>query len=195
MSEMAMTKSSSSHGGKRKGAGRPRFTQTGKTETFSTRLTPQTRDLLDAEAARRGESVSKTAEDLLVMALEEVAGLRQPRALKALLTLIEKLSGTFSEWDTNPYWYAAFRTAIVELVDALRPGGEIVKPDDDYPSAEDWGHFEMRDLFLEAERHAHTHARGKVPADHLRVIPGYMRFHYGMADAFKDLNLKSKRGK
>ena len=88
-----MTKSSSSHGGKRKGAGRPRFTKTGKTEFFTTRITPRTRRLLEAEARRCGDSLSVVAEGMLLMALEKRGEMRhRSRKLRALFFLIERLA-------------------------------------------------------------------------------------------------------
>lgn len=58
-------------GGKRKGAGRPRLTKTGKTSYFSTRITPETRALLETEARRSGLSLSTTVERLLRLGLYE----------------------------------------------------------------------------------------------------------------------------
>jgi len=114
-----MTKSKGiGRGGRRKGAGRPRFAKTGKTEFFSTRITPKTRDLLEAEARRRGESVSSVAEDLLQLGLEEMAAIRNPQPLKALLFLVEMLripdycgdhlDDSYS-WQSNPYMFVSVR--------------------------------------------------------------------------------------
>ena len=52
-------------GRRRKGAGRPRITKTGKTSYFSTRITPETRALLETEARLSGLSLSTTVERLL----------------------------------------------------------------------------------------------------------------------------------
>src|SRR6516225_634173 len=87
---MTMTKSKGiGRGGHRKGAGRP--PETGKTSYFSTRLTPKTRSLLEAEARRRGRSLSEVAEDLLQLGLEEIADLERPKPIRALLFLISTL--------------------------------------------------------------------------------------------------------
>jgi hypothetical protein len=133
-----MTKSSlKSHGGRRKGAGRPRFTKTGKTEFFSTRITPKTREMLEVEAQRRGKSLSEVAEDLLQMGLEEIADLNTPKPLKALLFLISSLGQVAPghlwpdpkySWNANPYMFVAFRAAIIGLLDRLRPPGEVTTP-------------------------------------------------------------------
>jgi hypothetical protein len=133
-----MTKSKGiGRGGRRKGAGRPRFAKTGKTSNFSTRLTPRTRDLLEAEARRRGKSLSEVAEDLLQLGLEEMADLDRPKPLRALLFMISELDrqtpGPHSQdpkfsWRSNPYMFATFRAGIVDLLNRLRPPGEIVTP-------------------------------------------------------------------
>jgi hypothetical protein len=133
-----MTKSKGiGRGGHRKGAGRPRFAKTGKTSYFSTRLTPKTRSLLEAEARRRGRSLSEVAEDLLQLGLEEIADLERPRPIRALLFLISSLINGIAgphrgdakySWRANPYMFAAFRAGVIALLDKLRPPGEIVTP-------------------------------------------------------------------
>jgi hypothetical protein len=185
LADNGMTKSNANRGGKRKGAGRPVGAGGGKSEYFSTRLTPQTRQLLEAEASRRGETISKTAEDLLMMALEE--GLSRPRPINALLPLIGNLGDKFEEWNTNPYWFVVFRTAVVTFIDYLRPPGEAVKPEDedDLPDAESYGYWEARDMIQEAKRLAKL----DKPPEHLvrRMPQRWPRYHYNMVDAFKYL--------
>src|SRR5215472_5637488 len=112
-----MTKSKGvGRGGRRKGAGRPRFAKTGKTSHFSTRLTPKTRSLLEAEARRRGKSLSEVAEDLLQLGLDEMADLDRPKPLRALLFLVSRLErrtlgphwqDAKYSWRSNPYMFAA----------------------------------------------------------------------------------------
>src|SRR5215471_15806510 len=133
-----MTKSKGiGRGGHRKGAGRPRFAKTGKTSHFSTRLTPKTRSLLEAEARRRGKSLAEVAEDLLQLGLDEIADLGRPKPLRALLFLIQSLSSGIAgphrqdakySWRSSPYMFAALRAGIIALLDRLRPSGEIVTP-------------------------------------------------------------------
>jgi hypothetical protein len=124
-------------GGRRKGAGRPRFAKTGKTSYFSTRLTPKTRDLLEAEARRRGKSLSEVAEDLLQLGLEEMAELQKPRPLRGLFFVIETMNRLIAalhsqepqySWRSNPYVFAAFRAGVIHILDELRPAGEVVTP-------------------------------------------------------------------
>jgi hypothetical protein len=146
-----MTKSKGiGRGGRRKGAGRPRFAKTGKTSHFSTRLTPKTRSLLEAEARRRGKSLAEVAEDLLQLGLEEIADLGRPKPVRALLFLIQSLSsgirGPHREdpkysWRSNPYMFATLRAGIIALLDKLRPPGEIVTPPPG-PEEEGWNEDE-----------------------------------------------------
>jgi hypothetical protein len=130
-----MTKSKGvGRGGRRKSSGRPRFAKTGKTSYFSTRLTQQTRDLLEAEAKRSGKTLSVTAERLLRRALEEAAERRRPDSVRALFFVMERLLSRIQgspldrSWRSSPYLHAAFRAAVIGLLDVLRPAGEIVAP-------------------------------------------------------------------
>lgn len=226
-----MTKSSlKSHGGRRKGAGRPRFTKTGKTEFFSTRITPKTREMLEVEARRRGKSLSEVAEDLLQMGLEEIADLDRPKPLKGLLFLISSLGrGTPGHlwpdpkysWNANPYMFAAFRAAIIGLLDRLRPPGEVTTPppaqitqvvtkeDDDDDDLNPW-RFPFPDspdeyartlvlTLLRTALHQDVveQGRGLVGDDFggLNERPELLRTHYGFVEAWRDLNLSTKLGR
>ena len=215
-----MTKSKGiGRGGYRKGAGRPRFAKTGKTSYFSTRLTPKTRSLLEAEARRRGKSLSEVAEDLLQLGLEEIADLERPKPLRALLFLISSLSNEIRgphrqdpkySWHSNPYMFAALRAGIIALLDKLRPPGEIVTPPPG-PEEEWWdeeeGFFLGRYTFRDSPE---DHARKRVEALILQAQSQHryeeMRekyrdqtevpsFHYGFVDAHRDLNLAIHRRK
>jgi hypothetical protein len=146
-----MTKSKGvGRGGHRKGAGRPRFAQMGKTSYFSTRITPKTRSLLEAEARRRGKSLSEVAEDLLQLGLEEMADLDRPKPIRALLFMISSLArGILGphwqdakySWRSNPYMFATLRAGIVDLLDGLQPAGEIVTPPPG-PEEERWADWD-----------------------------------------------------
>jgi hypothetical protein len=125
-------------GGHREGAGRPKI-EKGKTATFATRITQRTRDLLDAEAERQGNSVAAVAERLLRTALEKKAAEEiRPHELRRLFNLIETLPVYLSkqhhwddpkyDWHSNPYLFEAFRLAIGYLMTVMRPEGEIVIP-------------------------------------------------------------------
>jgi hypothetical protein len=146
-----MTKSKGiGRGGPRKGAGRKRFTKTGKTENFSTRITPETREFLDIEARRHDLSVSVVAEHLLLIGLKEMERRRQPtgplRALCFLLPILAKqMLGAYlmkidttrrtadadpeHTWRSTPYLFEAFRSGVLTLIDQMRPPGEVVTPE------------------------------------------------------------------
>jgi hypothetical protein len=134
-----MTKSKGlGRGGTRDGAGRPKI-EKGKTATFATRVTQRTRDLLDAEAERQGNSVAAVAEQLLRLALEKkVIEQTRPKEVRQLFTLIEALlyylpkqhhwNDPKYDWHSNPYLFEAFRLGIGYLLSTMRPSGEIVAP-------------------------------------------------------------------
>jgi len=134
-----MTKSKGiGRGGTRLGAGRPKI-EKGKTATFATRVTQRTRDLLDAEAERQGNSVAAVAEQLLTLALEKkVIDQTRPKEVRQLFTLIEALlyylpkqhhwNDPKYDWHSNPYLFEAFRLGIGYLLSTMRPSGEIVPP-------------------------------------------------------------------
>jgi hypothetical protein len=214
-----MTKSKGiGRGGHRKGAGRPRFTKTGKASYFSTRITQRTRDLLEAEAKLHEESLSAVAEHLLQIGLEERAERRKRKKgpLRALCFLLERLTEKIPGhhlhdpkyfWYSNPYMFEAFGTAVLHLLDALRPSGEIVTPaqmppprneeeldqQDIFPDTpQEHGHVWARRLFVTMRIHA-LHAQDptnyklwgdfKIPS---KFVPEY----YGFIDALRDLGVK-----
>jgi hypothetical protein len=111
-------------------------------------------------------------------------------------------------WRSNPFMFEAFRVAVLELLDALRPDGKIIPPPQletedpfgtiKYKKAEDCGRDATRHL-LEAlqffgattpnETNAAMAALGSefVSQNLLDVL---MRTHYGLADAARDLSVK-----
>jgi hypothetical protein len=218
-----MTKSKGiGRGGQREGAGRPRFGKTGKTSNFSTRISEKTRALLDAEARRRGESVSKVAEDLLQLGLEEMAAIRNPRPLKALLFLVEALSQNIPDgmarhldddsysWRSNPYMFAAFRAAVISLLELLRPRGEIVIPPQGplakdqaaleplvvtFPdSPDEYGRLQALNLVATARFFGSSEKlRGEAAAKWMAERTGDARQYYGLADAWEGLNMAIQR--
>ena len=201
-----MTKSKGiGRGGHRKGAGRPRFAKTGKTSYFSTRLTPKTRALLEAEARRQGRSLSIVSEHLLQIGLEKQAEhSNRPRALRALFFLIEGLSRAIPahhqrdpkySWRSNPYISDAFRAGVIHLLEVVRPAGEVIVPpgptreEEDFPvdfteSPEDYGRIRARDLLLAA------YVSDKYGVDYPKTFPELARAHYGLLDVRRDLDLK-----
>jgi len=204
-----MTKSKGiGRGGHRKGAGRPRFAKTGKTSYFSTRLTPKTRSLLEAEARRQGKSLSIVAEHLLQIGLEKRAEhLSRPRPLRALFFLIEGLSRGIPaqhqrdpkySWRSNPYIFDAFRAGVTHLLEAVRPAGEVIVPPGPTREEEEGEGFPA-DFTESPEDHGRICARNllgaayisdKYGADYPKTSPELARAHYGLLDARRDLDLK-----
>jgi hypothetical protein len=203
-------------GGHRKGAGRPPFTKTGKASYFSTRIPQKTRDLLEAEAQRQGHSLSMVAERLLQLGLSEKARNRQRSPIRAFTYLIESLtrkmellaedisvSHTKYTWRSNPYMFEAFRTAVLAVLNELRPSGEIVTPpfavEEDvgwHPllkEPQEYGHQLAFHLLLDMQvSHYYEKTRAsEVWRDFkLSDYPDDIREHYGLVDARQDLGLK-----
>lgn len=124
------------HGGIRKGAGRPLLhKERPKKFTFTTRITAQSRDLLEASARARDASLAEMAEYCLTTGLEELAERRKPKPVRALCLLIEILSAEFShddpkyDWRSSPYMFEQFQAAILAVLDALKPPGAVVRPE------------------------------------------------------------------
>jgi hypothetical protein len=141
---------------RRPGAGRkPKGVIHGKTETFSTRITPGTREALEREVAASGHSISQVAERLLVLGLEAKRLRSSNKAIRALCFVIERIArevtgGTWinptapesnkspghresverllDEWRTDPFRYRTFKLAVGSLLTALEPKGEIRSP-------------------------------------------------------------------
>ena len=146
-----MTKSKGiGRGGHREGAGRPAIDK-GKTANFATRITQKTRELLEEEAAHQGRSKATIAEKALQIGLDELAARRRPEPLRALFFCLEWLAHAIPENRrddnysvlSNPYMFAAFRAAVTKLLDALKPQGEIVRPE----APERFGPFDVIPLF------------------------------------------------
>jgi hypothetical protein len=106
-----------------------------KVSTFSTRITAETREALEAAATKSGISISQLAEKLLAEGLQ---GRRYRNdvgsPVRALALVIENLDqeskssaadGTPCEWHTDPTIFETFRIAIGKLLERLRPPGDI----------------------------------------------------------------------
>jgi hypothetical protein len=148
--ENILTKSKGiGRGGSRQGAGRPSTGGVGKTSYFATRITQKTRKLLEQEAAHQGRSKATIAEKALQIGLDELAARRRPEPLRALFFCLEWLAHAIPAYRrhdysvlSNPYMFAAFRAAVIKFLDALKPQGEIVRPE-----TERFGLFDVIPLF------------------------------------------------
>jgi hypothetical protein len=100
----------------------------GKLANFSTRIQPETRKALEAEAKATGLSISQLAEKLLINGLKERRATEKDPAMRALCFLIAQLARhvvgpTEADWRSHPFFYEAFKFAVVQLLDALDPPG------------------------------------------------------------------------
>jgi len=144
---------------RRPGGGRPpKGVFGGKTEWFSTRITPETRAALEQEVAARGHPIPQVAERLLVLGLDAQRRRDSYRPLRALCFAIERIAleangngrwvdpnrlknspglqkypveireSLFNQWRTDPFRYRAFRLAVASLLTNLEPKGEMRNP-------------------------------------------------------------------
>ena len=200
---------------------------TGKLSNFSTRIQPQTRKALEHEAKTAGLSISQLAQRLLVNGLAKRRENERDKAMRALCFVIAetahqavgihvtegKTDVPASSWRSDPFFYRAFKLAVIQILDALEPKGEI-KPLA-VSSAElerDSAGAEWLQSFKSPEARA-KYAAGYV-LNSLETIPrltieereeerrflervgspSHWREFYGMPDAARDLEIEA-RGK
>ena len=137
---MWMAKKKRRPGGGRKPSGSIR----GKQAVFSTRITRETRQALEHEAAETGQSISQVAEWALRTGLMEKQRNRTARPIRALSFLIErmafasfrgsyvrtprKLAQKLAAWKSDPFVFGAFKIAVELLLVYLEPQGPVVSP-------------------------------------------------------------------
>jgi hypothetical protein len=108
----------------------------GKTSTFSTRITAETRGALEAEAAeaRPRQSISQAAERLLRLGLEVKRNRELDDPVRALGYVIRTIAefcksttkdGRDCDWRNDPAVFEAFRFALGTFLERLRPPGKI----------------------------------------------------------------------
>src|SRR5258708_29058477 len=102
--------------------------------TFSTRISAETRGLLEAEAEKSGISISRLAEVLLSDGLRGRQYSEIDDAVRALAFAIQSIAiqswssaadGRRCDWITDPSIFETFKIAIIKFLDHLRPPGEI----------------------------------------------------------------------
>ena len=105
----------------------------GKSANFSTRITPETRGALEAEAKLANQSVSQMAEQLMKSGLSTRRARKNTDPLSALAYLVSRLAddcvmaspdGRRFEWNTDPFINNEFQVAVSLLIEHLRPQGE-----------------------------------------------------------------------
>ena len=141
---------------RRPGGGRkPQGDIRGKSKTFSTRITGETREALETEADVSGRSISQVAESLLVLGLNTKREIERDAAMRALCFVIAELAHHVvgvhifgkdgkeqpaASWRTTRFFFRAFKIAVGKVLDALEPAGEIETVDYsaiNLPGAED----------------------------------------------------------
>lgn len=209
----------------------------GKLSNFSTRIQPETRKALEHEAAAAGLSISQLAERLLVAGLAKRRDNERDKAMRALCFVIAetahqvvgphvlneetKAEVPMFNWRSDPFFYRAFKLAVVQILDAHEPKGEIKAPEIGMnlnPVSED----ATQELCSAGARYIESfntpEARADYTADNIlnslmtvprwsmeerdqerrRLemigVPSFLREFYGMADASKALETDRKAG-
>jgi hypothetical protein len=202
----------------------------GKLSNFSTRIQPETRKALEREAEAARLSISQLAERLLVAGLAKRRDNERDKAMRALCFVLAETAhqvvgphvlneetraeAPMFNWRSHPFFYRAFKYAVVQILDALEPRGEIKAPeigmnlnptyakqDDDYSAAR----RRYLDSFKTPEARADYTADNilnslmRVPRQSMEErdeerrrlemigVPSFLREFYGMADASKAL--------
>jgi hypothetical protein len=113
------------------GAGRkPRGDYSGKTDTFTTRITPQTRRALEQAAAASGRSLSQEVEYRLHLSLHKLSGKPHNRALgRAIAMLAERIEReTQKDWRRDAYTGLALCSAVEMVLQHFAPASEGPPP-------------------------------------------------------------------
>jgi hypothetical protein len=144
----AMAKRKRAPGGGRK----PRGDIRGKNAWFSTRISAETRQALENEAAASGKSISQVAEALLIEALTTRSEVSLNDPMDALAYVISQLAnvtchGLDRDWRTDPFMFQALKLAIGNFMDGIAPAGEIRSPTEEIPGLSTnrpsvWGPFD-----------------------------------------------------
>jgi hypothetical protein len=167
---------------KRKAGGgrKPKGPIRSKSEVFTTRITPDTRASIEAEAERSGQSISQVAERLLLLGMETRRRRQNNRSLRALCFLVEALAlrigsvqwqdvsqykdprrrkiieSLQEDWRTDPFRYRALTLAVQSLFDALKPSGEIKLNNLAEVRPEDLAPLEVSPALIELMKHIYT---------------------------------------
>lgn len=102
--------------------------------TFSTRISAETRGLLEAEAKNSGVNISRLAEILLSEGLRARRYRDIDDPVRALAFIVQAIAhqsrsntedGRVCEWHNDPTIFETFKIAVDKILDRLRPPGEI----------------------------------------------------------------------
>jgi hypothetical protein len=120
------------------GAGRKRKVGF-STSSLTFRIPDDLRKQLESQATARASSIAETLIWHLRRSLNRQRDEERDPAMRALCFLISEIakitgplaprSETTGAWRSNPFFYAAFKLAVADLLQALTPPGEIIAPD------------------------------------------------------------------
>jgi hypothetical protein len=187
-----------------------------KSEWLQFRTTTETRALLESDAEKSGRSLSEE----IAARIKRREPDRDP-AMKALCFLIAEaayaLSGSYDPdgtptlgWRSTPFMFEAFKLTVIQLLDALRPPGEITPPISnisELAAADPWSQSIARSFASPEARARDTfmfiwqkfQSAEPLSGDSLTGALAHRRFHditlhYQMPDARRDLNLSNTGG-
>jgi hypothetical protein len=110
----------------------------GKTISFYTKISEKTRGALESEAAASGQSISQVAERMMRIGLEKNRDREIDSPMRALAFIACELakqcelrgikSRQLYQWTNHPFVFEAFRLALLELLEQIRPPGDITHP-------------------------------------------------------------------
>jgi hypothetical protein len=185
---------------------------TGKTSTFSTRITDETRGALEAEAEASGQSISQVAERLLQLGLQTRRERELDDPIRALGFLMEWLADhcrgvtedkRLCDWNNDPSVFEAFRVSLNKLLHQIRPPGKIDSslegPLVGQPPAAR-GEDAFRNIWstlVHAEPSSPGDVRSRRQRHSLRPVPsemvaGISRASYAWSDARRALKIEAK---
>jgi hypothetical protein len=166
------------------GAGRKPNDPSGPGKPFSVRVPEDVLGQLRAKARKNPDgSVSEEMIRLLRSGLDRC---NRPRGLRALFLLIETLNRNFEEqphqkdaplsWQSDPYFFEAFKAAVTHIMDAARPPGEVVQPP---PEPDDPNVYEGSDIIFEdtADEYGRELARRVIEDAEFaqRLVPHFVK--------------------
>jgi hypothetical protein len=177
-----------------------------KSSNFSTRITAQTRQALEAEARAAGQSISQVAEQLLRLGIDaKRKGDRSPPTrgfcytVGELSELISNLKMQEFDWRTNPFQFEAFGLAIQKFMKTIKPAGDIRSPIEDEPllaKSPGLGPFDTPQARADWAVEIIWHNWQSIKPEHLEagmVGPRGLITAYGMARAKDDLRIELGR--
>jgi hypothetical protein len=108
------------------------------------RVAPATRKAIEMEATQAGQSISHVAEQCLRLGLREMHLRKGGDSMGALCYLISGAADVAGikaqkgksgfDWRSNPFVFQSFKLAVLKILDALAPAGEVRPLDEQMPA-------------------------------------------------------------